>query len=241
MATPHHLPKKRGALQSTQISFLRAPQSFTVSHNSLGEGNKKITSEDDKRGSRRSTPSLRCTYRSDLLLGSRNLSKNRNKVTNPLGLGTLHNKNRLGWTNRNLGKSPMCNNKSKGHSLSHDICLIKEALYRHAHSSRKFPTHEVINRKWLRINLLKKIKNKKGEEEEGKEGREQVLIQKEGITKHAKEKKERTTTRSNANACKGKECILNSSSSSDIGLVVEMSSLCLDCQGRKKKGMERDE
>ena len=132
MATPHHLPKKRGALQSTQISFLRAPQSFAVSHNSLGEGNKKITSGDDKRGSRRSTPSLRCTYRSDLLLESRNLNKNRNKLTNPLDLGTLLNKNKLGWTNWNLSRSPMCNNKSKGDGISHDICLIKEALYRHA-------------------------------------------------------------------------------------------------------------
>ena len=26
MVTSHHLPKKRGALKSTQISFLRAPQ-----------------------------------------------------------------------------------------------------------------------------------------------------------------------------------------------------------------------
>ena len=32
MATPHHLPKNRGALKSTQITFLRAPN-FSVSHN----------------------------------------------------------------------------------------------------------------------------------------------------------------------------------------------------------------
>ena len=147
----------------TQISFLRAAQSFAVSHNSLGEGNKKITSGDDKRGSRRSTPSLRCTYRSDLLLGSRNLSRNRNKLTNPLGLGTLLNKNKLGWTNQNLSGSPLCSNKSRGHGHNHDIHLIKEALYRHG----------VINRKCLRINLLKKFKKikkiKKGEEEEEEE------------------------------------------------------------------------
>ena len=30
MATPHNLPKKRGALKSTQISFLKAPQIFAV-------------------------------------------------------------------------------------------------------------------------------------------------------------------------------------------------------------------
>ena len=137
MTTPHYLPKKRGALQSTQISFLRAPQSFALSHNSLGEGNKKITSGDGKRGSRRSTPNLRCTCRSDLLLESRNLSRNRNKLTNPLGLGTLLNKNRLGWMNRNLNRSPMFSNKSRGHGLNHDIYHIKEALYGHAHSSKK--------------------------------------------------------------------------------------------------------
>ena len=127
MTTPHYLPKKRGALQSTQISFLRAPQSFAVSHNSLGEGNKKITSGDDKRGSRRSTPNLRCTCKSDLLLGSRNLSRNRNKLTNPLRLGTLLNKNRRGWTNWNINKSPMFSNKSRGHGLNHDIHLIKKS------------------------------------------------------------------------------------------------------------------
>ena len=237
MATPHHLPKKRGALQSTQISFLRASQSFAISHNNLGESNKKITSGDDKRGSRRSTPSLRCTCRSDLLLGSRYLNRNRNKLTNPLSLGTLLNKNRLGWTNRNLNRSPLFSNKSRGHGLNHDIRLIKEALYGHAHSSRKFPTHGLINRKELRINLLKKKKIlKKGKEEEEKEGRGQVLIEKEGINKHAKEKKEHTRTHGNANACKGKECISNSGSSSNMGRVVEVSSLCLDCQGRKKKG-----
>ena len=35
MATPHHLPKKRGALKTTQISFLRAPQFFPISHKVL--------------------------------------------------------------------------------------------------------------------------------------------------------------------------------------------------------------
>ena len=94
----------------------------------------------------------------------------------------------------------------------------------------------MINRKELKINLKKKKKKfKKGKEEEEKEGRGQVLIQMEGINKHAKEKKEHTTTRGNANSCKGKECILNSGSSSNIGQVVEVSSLCLDCQGREKK------
>ena len=102
--------------------------------------------------------------RSDLLLGSRNLSRNRNKLTNPLGLGTLLNKNRRGWTNWNINKSPMFSNKSRGHGLNHDIHLIKKAPYGHAHSSRKFPTRGVIN---------KKIKKKE------KEGRGQGLIQKE--------------------------------------------------------------
>ena len=38
MATPHHLPKKRGALKSTKISFSKAPQFFAVSHSGDSTG-----------------------------------------------------------------------------------------------------------------------------------------------------------------------------------------------------------
>ena len=48
-------------------------------------------------------------------------------------------------------------------------------------------------------------------------------------------------TRGNENACEGKECTSNSSSSSNMGQVAEVSSLCLDCQGRKKKEREMNE
>ena len=46
---------------------------------------------------------MRYTYKSDFFLGSRNLDRNRNRLTNPLGLGTLLNRNRLGWRNWRTG------------------------------------------------------------------------------------------------------------------------------------------
>ena len=108
----------------------------------------------------RSTLSLRCTYRSDLFLGSGNLSRNRNRLTNHLAPGTPLNRNELGWRNWSLSRSSLCNNSSRGHGLSHDIFPIKEAFHRHAHSNRNFPTRGVINRKGLRFNLKKKKKRK---------------------------------------------------------------------------------
>ena len=142
---------------------------------SLGEGNKGIISRDDRRSSKRSTPSPRCICRSDFLLRSGDLSRNRDRLTNPLGLSTPLGRNRLGWRNWSLGRTPLCSSRSRSHDLDHDIYPIKEALHKHAHSSRNFPTYGVINRKGLGINLKKEEKE-----------RRQLLRQGEGVNKHAK-------------------------------------------------------
>ena len=138
----------------------------------MGDSNKGITSGDDKRSSKRSFPSLRCTYKSDFFLGSRNLGENRNKLTNPLGLGTLLNRNRLGWRNWSFGRSSLCNSRSRGHGFNHDICLIKKALHGHAHSSRNLLAHGVINRMGLRVSL----KDKKGEKKKEKKKKERRML-----------------------------------------------------------------
>ena len=59
-----------------------------------------------------------------------------------------------------------------------------------------------------------------------------MLRQGEGINKYAKERKH-MAIRGNEGACKGKECTLNSNSSSNMRRVAKVSSLCLDYQEKK--------
>ena len=44
----------------------------------------------------------------------------------------------------------------------------------------------------------------------------------------------------NEDACRGKGCTLNLGSSSNMGQVAKVSSLCLDCQGRRKKKRRKE-
>lgn len=69
----------------------------------------------------------------------------------------------------------------------------------------------MINRKGFGINLKKKKAGVKA---------------KEGINKHAKKRKH-MGTHGNEDACKGKESTSNSSTSSNMGRVVEVSSLAV--------------
>ena len=77
----------------------------------------------------------------------------------------------------------MCSNRCRGHSLSHNICLIKEALHGHAHSSRNFPTCGVINKKGLGINLKKKREGKRKKESFGSMPRVLLVAEKPSIAK----------------------------------------------------------
>ena len=65
----------------------------------LGEGNEKIDGRYDWRSSRRGALGLGHPCRSDSLLGSRDLSRNRSGFpnNNPFSLGTFLSRNRLGW------------------------------------------------------------------------------------------------------------------------------------------------
>ena len=58
------------------------------------------------------------------------------------------------------------------------------------------------------------------------------------IKRRKEQKKEHVVTCDIGNACKRKEYTSNLSLSSKMGWVAEVSSLCLDCQKKKKKGNE---
>ena len=68
-----------------------------------------------------------------------------------------------------------------------------------------------------------------------------MLAQEEEINKHAKKRKKKERKRKhmatcgNENVCEGKEYNSNSGSSSNMGRVTKVSSLCLDYQGRKRR------
>ena len=65
-----------------------------------------------------------------------------------------------------------------------------------------------------------------------------MLRQNERINKHAKERKH-MATHGDEDVCKGNECASNLGLSNNMGRVAEVSSLCLDCQGRRKKKKEK--
>lgn len=93
------LSSKYKSASSPQVAEIRRDsdhQRGVILHDQ-GEGSEGIAGGDDKNGSRRSTLSLRYTCRSGLILASRNLSRNRNRLTNPLGLGILFSRNELRW------------------------------------------------------------------------------------------------------------------------------------------------
>lgn len=84
-----------------QVAKLRIKDGITTkeepSFTGLRKGNEGIASKYDKRSSKRGTLNLGYAYRSNFLLRSRDLSRNRSRLTtnHSLDLGTLLSKNKL--------------------------------------------------------------------------------------------------------------------------------------------------